>query len=146
MSTVVNASTPSTRPATVADAMTTGMISCPPEASLRHVAELMARHGVHAVFVFDYGQEADETVELWGLVSDLDVAAGAWAGIEKRTAGRSALTPLVTVTSDDDLRHAAQLMVERSTAHLAVVDPKTERPVGVISTLDIARAVAESAA
>ena len=44
--------------------------------------------------------------------------------------------------TDDDLRHAAQLMTESGVSHLAVVDPKTRRPVGVVSTLDVARAVA----
>jgi CBS domain-containing protein len=130
--------------ASVEDAMTKGIISCAPEATLPQVAELMARHGVHCVFVFDYGDEDDENVELWGLVSDLDLVAGAWAGDDRRTAGGSAVTPLVTVTSDDVLRHAAQLMAERGTAHLAVVEPRTKRPVGVISTLDIARIVARA--
>ena len=145
MSTAAHPLATSFEAATVADAMTAGMISCPPEATLLHVAELMSGHGVHAVFVFDYGQEDDENVELWGLVSDLDLVAGAWAGIDRRTAGESAVTPLVTVRSDDILKHAAQLMAERGTAHLAVVDPKTKRPVGVISTLDIARVVSELA-
>jgi CBS domain-containing protein len=146
MSTAVDPTSTSFEAATVADAMTDGMISCPPEATLLHVAELMSRHRVHAVFVFDYGHEDDEDVELWGLVSDLDLVAGAWAGIDRRTAGGSAVTPLVTVRSDDVLKHAAQLMAERGTAHLAVIDPKTKRPIGVISTLDIARVVTESAA
>ena len=142
MNTVLREPSSSFEAATVADAMTTGLISCPPEASLRAVARLMARHGVHAVFVFDYGSEDDETVELWGLVSDLDLAAAAWAGIDERTAAASAVTPLVTVTSDDTLRHAAQLMAERGTAHLAVLDAGSGRPAGVVSTLDIARAIA----
>ena len=33
-------------------------------------------------------------------------------------------------------------MAQYGTAHLAVIDPTSRRPVGVISTLDIARAVA----
>src|ERR1043166_4277876 len=56
--------------ATVADTMTNGLISCAPETPLRNVARLMARYSVHAIFVFDFGREDDETVELWGLVSD----------------------------------------------------------------------------
>jgi CBS domain-containing protein len=127
--------------ATVAGAMTAGLISCRPDAPLRTVARLMAQHAVHAVFVFDYGEEADEDVQLWGLVSDLDLAAAAWAGIDERTVAASSVTPLVTVAGNDTLAHAAQLMAERGTAHLAVLDPLSHRPVGVISTLDIARAI-----
>ena len=123
--------------ATVADVMTEGLISCAPSTPLRAVAGLMAEHHVHSVFVFD-----DETAELWGIVSDLDLAAAAWADVDTQTAGESAVTPLVSVLRTDDLRHAAQLMAESGVSHLAVVDPMTERPVGVVSTLDIARAVA----
>ena len=128
--------------ATVADVMTEGLISCAPSTPLRTVARLMAEHRVHSVFVFDYGEEDDETAELWGIVSDLDLAAAAWADVDAQTAGDSAVTPLITVLRTDDLRHAAQLMAESGVSHLAVVDPISERPVGVVSTLDIARAVA----
>ncbi len=129
--------------ATVADVMTEGLISCAPSTPLRSVARLMATHRVHSVFVFDYGHEDDETTELWGLVSDLDLVAAAWANVDEQTAGDSAVTPLVYVAKGDDLRHAAQLMAESGVSHLAVVDPATERPVGVVSTLDIATAIAD---
>ena len=133
------------RRATVRDEMTTGVISCSPETPLRNVAGLMAAHRVHGIFVFDYGREDDETVELWGLVSDLDVIAAASGDIDLRTAGDSAVTPLLTVTSDTSLERAAQLMAEHSTSHLAVLDPSTHRPAGVLSTLDIARTLAAEA-
>jgi len=38
--------------------MTTGLISCAPEATLRTVAKLTAAHRVHAVYVFDSGAGA----------------------------------------------------------------------------------------
>jgi hypothetical protein len=50
----------------VADAMTAGLISCAPETPLRAVAALMTRNRVHAVYVFDYGHEDDETTQFWG--------------------------------------------------------------------------------
>jgi CBS domain-containing protein len=128
--------------ARVSDVMTEGLISCAPSTPLRSVARLMATHRVHSVFVFDYSQEDDDATELWGLVSDLDLVAAAWADVDDQTAGESAVTPLVYVSSGDDLRHAAQLMAESGVSHLAVVDPLTRRPVGVVSTLDIARAIA----
>ena len=130
--------------ATVADAMSRGVIHCTPETPLRTVAQLMTTHTVHAVFVFDYGNEADETTELWGMVSDLDVAAAACGDIDACTAALSAVAPLRTVTSDELLTTAAQAMAFNGLAHLAVLDPATRRPVGVLSTLDVARAVAGS--
>jgi CBS domain-containing protein len=128
--------------ALVADAMSHGVIHCEPQTPLRTVARMMATHRVHAVYVFDYGREPDEAVELWGLVSDLDVAAAASGDIDIRTAGTAAVSPLHTVMSDEPLRSAAELMALKSLTHLAVLDPVTHRPVGVVSTLDVARAVA----
>jgi CBS domain-containing protein len=128
--------------ATVADAMSAGVISCTPDTPLRNVAALMAAYRVHGVYVFDYGQEDDEAAVLWGLVSDLDVVAAAGGEIDKRTAGDSAITPLLTVASDERLDRAAQLMAESGVSHLAVIDRVTQRPSGVISTLDIVRLLA----
>jgi CBS domain-containing protein len=132
----------SLRDARVLDAMSTGIISSAPETPLRNVARLMSNHRVHGVFVFDYGREDDETTELWGLVSDLDVVAAARGDIDARTARDSAVTPLVTVTTDAPLERAARLLAESGASHLAVLDPSTHRPVGVLSTLDIVRALA----
>ena len=122
--------------------MTAGLISCSPDSSLRAVAALMAERRVHAVYVFDYGDEDDETTSLWGIVSDLDLVAAACADVDSMTAGDSAVTPLVTITRDDALEHAAQRMAETGVSHLAVIDPRTARPVGVLSTLDIADFIA----
>jgi CBS domain-containing protein len=122
--------------------MTAGVINCTPDTPLPVVAALMVEHRVHAIYVFDYGQEADETVELWGLVSDLDLVAAAYGPIEERTAGETAITPLLVVKDDDVVAHAAQLMIENGVSHLAVVDAKTSRPVGVLSSLDVAALVA----
>jgi CBS domain-containing protein len=130
------------REATVFDEMHAGIISCAPETPLRKVAQLMSDHRVHGIFVFDYGREDDETRELWGIVSDLDVVAAALGDLDARTAGDSAVTPLVTVTSDEPLERAAQLMAETGSSHVAVIDSLTHRPAGVLSTLDVARAVA----
>jgi CBS domain-containing protein len=127
--------------ASVGDAMSAGVISCPPETPLRTVARMMATYRVHAIFVFDYGH-TDDNVELWGLVSDLDLAAASCADVDGGTARDSAATPLVTVCDDEPLERAAQLMAEHGIAHLAVVDRATQRPIGVVSTLDVARAVA----
>jgi CBS domain-containing protein len=128
--------------ARVADAMTSGLISCPPETELRKVARIMTRERVHAIYVFDYGLEDDETVELWGLVSDLDLVAAARGDIDTLAARDAAVTPLVTVRTDDSLDRAAQLLAENGVSHLAVVDPFSKRPVGVLSTFDVARVIA----
>ena len=81
----------------VADVMTTGVISCTPDTPLRRIASIMADRHVHSVYVFDYGEEDDETTELWGLVWDLDLVAAGRKDIDQQTARDSAVTPLVYV-------------------------------------------------
>jgi len=56
------------------------------------------------------------------------------------TAGNLAALDVIAVGPDDELGHAAQLMAEHDVAHLIVVEDGT--PIGVLSTLDVARAAA----
>jgi len=128
--------------ATVADAFSPGVISCPPETPLRAVARMMATFNVHSVFVFEHRDEDDEDTQLWGVVSDLDLVAAGRLDVDERTAGASAVTPIVAVRTDAPLAHAADLMAQHGIAHLAVVEPESGRPIGVLSTLDIARSIA----
>ncbi len=128
--------------ATVADAMSPGVISCPPETPLRVVARMMATFNVHSVFVFEHQDEDDENPQLWAIVSDLDLVAASRLDLDARTAGASAVTPIVAVPADAPIQDAAELMALNGVAHLAVLDPVAKRPVGVISTLDIARSIA----
>ena len=125
----------------VRELMHAGVISCPPDSSLAEVARLMCECRVHCVVVADE-VGSGPPAGLWGVVSDLDLAAAAAVDAAGRTAGDWAATPVVTVSPDDSVRRAAQLMVEHATTHLVVLDPRRKHPVGVISTLDIARALA----
>ena len=128
--------------ATVGDAMSHGVISCAPETPLRVVARMMATFGVHAIFVFEHADEDDEAPQLWAVVSDLDLVAATQLDLDALTAGATAVTPLVSVAADSSLAEAGSLMSQYGIAHLAVTEPGTRRPIGVISTLDIARAIA----
>ena len=127
---------------TVGDAMSRGVISCPPETPLRVVARMMATYGVHAIFVFEYGEDDEEASHLWSVVSDLDLVAATRLDLDTLTAGGTAVTPLVSVAADRSIGEAGSLMAQYGIAHLAVTEPCSRRPIGVISTLDIARAIA----
>ncbi len=110
---------------------------------LRAVAGIMAAHRVHCVVVYDETGNA-ELDALWGVVSDLDLAGALSSGeIETGTAGEIAGAPVVTVRPQEELVRAAQLMREHETSHLVVVDRRTERPIGVLSTLELARTAAD---
>ncbi|HEY1563882.1 MAG TPA: CBS domain-containing protein [Gaiellaceae bacterium] len=128
--------------ATVGDAMSHGVISCPVETPLRVVARMMATYGVHAIFVFERLDEDDEARRLWAVVSDLDLVAATQLDLDTLTAGETAVTPLVSVAADSSIAEAGSLMAQYGIAHLAVTEAGSCRPIGVISTLDIARAVA----
>ena len=123
--------------ATVLDAMRIGVVSCPPDTPLREVARIMATYRIHCVLVSDV-----EGHKPWGVVTDLDIAASADADTAKLTAGDVASREVVTIAADDTMKLAAQLMAERKTAHLVVVQPHSGHPVGVLSTLDLAGVVA----
>jgi CBS domain-containing protein len=129
--------------AVVAEAMHPGVITCPHGASLRTVARMMAAYRVHCVVVFDEREEGDDGA-FWGVVSDLDLAAGLNENdIDDCTAGEIAGSPVVTVASDETLDRAAQLMTEHGSAHLVVVQPGNGIPIGVLSTLDLAQFAAD---
>jgi CBS domain-containing protein len=127
--------------ARVHDAMRVGIITCPPETSLKDVARMMATYHVHCVVVTDMDPEG-ESERPWGILSDSDLVRAGGPDAVDRTAGAIAATELVTVTADDTLARAAQLMTEHETSHLVVIQPGTGKPLGVLSSLDIAGVLA----
>jgi CBS domain-containing protein len=125
----------------VGDAMHDGVLTCDWDASLAEVAGVMTEHSIHCIVVEN---ESGDGGPFWGVVSDLDlVAAATVRDLDEQTAGGTAASPIVMVTPAESLERAAQLMTEHSTSHLIVVDVGLQEPVGVISTLDIASALAE---
>jgi CBS domain-containing protein len=118
-----------------------GVVTCRPETPLTKVAQMMASHRIHSVVVWSEAQEADEEGTLWGVISDLDLTRAIATGEVGSTARAVTSTPVVTVALDESIRRAAELMVDHAVAHLVVV--RRGRPVGVISTLDLARVLAD---
>lgn len=125
----------------VGDVMHRGVLTCSRETPLSEVARTMAEERVHCIVVAD-GREIDD---LWGVVSAADFVAAALIGkAGEQTAGAAAMSPVVLVSPEDALDRAAQLMLEHGTDHLVVVHRSDLRPLGVLSTLDVAAAVGES--
>jgi CBS domain-containing protein len=125
----------------VGDAMHPGMVSCPAETPLHTVARMMATYRVHAVFVHDRIDDP-ASAESWGVVTDRDLLLAALTGELDTDAGRVAAAPVLAVTPSEPLGQAMQLMREHEVAHLVVVDGASGRPTGVLSTLDVAAALA----
>jgi CBS domain-containing protein len=134
--------TPSLKHATVADAMHPGILSCEADATLTDVARMMAMNHVHCIAVMGIARDDGSERLVWGVISDLDVVrAGIRIGPDE-LAGALAQQPIVTVEPTTPLREAGELMLARGVSHLLVVHPHLQRPVGILSTFDIAHVLA----
>ena len=130
---------------TVRAAMQLGLFSCAPDDPVEAVAQTMAERSIHCVVVSGIARRDHGGERLgWGIVSDLDLMAALAPDAGSITAGEIAGSEIVTVSPHDPLGMAVQLMTQHQTAHVVVVSPETGRPVGMLSTLDVAR-VAEAA-
>lgn len=136
--------TSSTAPAVAVGAvMHHGVINIPPQSTLEEAAGEMAHHRVHCVVVEGLARGANSRERLvWGLLTDLDLMRAVAAGRLDVSAGELAASEIVTVDPADSIEHVAQLMAEHDSTHLVVVPPDTDRPTGVISSLDVAGALA----
>ncbi|MBV8217009.1 MAG: CBS domain-containing protein [Solirubrobacterales bacterium] len=134
---IPSTNSPALKHVRVRDCMHPGVLTCASDDSLRDVATIMAKHRVHAVVI-----TAPNAARPVGVVSDLDVVAGVAAGAEL-TAREVAATESVTVSADELLWAAAQMMSEHGVSHLVVVDGAGGYPIGVLSTLDIATVYAD---
>jgi CBS domain-containing protein len=121
----------------VSQVMRHGVLTCQAETSLRVIARMMAENRIHSVVVTNL-DGVSETA--WGIVSDIDVLRCVGEDPDERTAGDIAGTELLPVEPDESLPRAAQLMGEHEVTHVVVV--AGQRPVGVLSSLDIAASLA----
>jgi CBS domain-containing protein len=114
----------------VEQAMHSGVFTCQADASGLTAARVMAAHRVHSVVVVD-----DVGTSL-AVVTEADIAAAIHAGAIMQPAAEIGAEPIYLAPDDSALR-AAQLMHERERSHAVVVEPRTCRPIGVLSVLDL---------
>jgi CBS domain-containing protein len=122
--------------ACVGDAMRRWLITAEPATPLVTAAQRMADEHVHVLVV----PSGTRRRRPWTLLTDHDILRSA-ARADELTAGEAASGELLEVGPEDRLADVAARMLERRVTHALVVDPDTDRPVGVLSTLDIARIV-----
>jgi CBS domain-containing protein len=115
------------------------VLTCDPQTTMVTVAQRMASEHVHAIVVLRETVDAAGAVgrRPWGILTDRDVLRCA-AVIDDRTAEDIASGGVLLVHPDDRLDDVAERMLDQNTSHAVVVEPRTDRPVGVLSTLDIA--------
>jgi CBS domain-containing protein len=120
-----------------------GILSLPPHCSLHEAAAEMAANQVHCVVVEGLARGADRDERLvWGILSDMDLMRAVAAGQMAVDAGELAATEILTVDPRETVERVAGMMVEHDVTHLIVVSHETGEPVGVVSTLDVAGALA----
>ncbi|MFJ7768470.1 CBS domain-containing protein [Streptomyces sp. NPDC097107] len=116
----------------VRDIMTGDPVTVEPQTSVTAVARIMRAQDLGAVLVTDGD-------ELRGLVTDRDLVIRSVAeggDPEQNTVAGACSDDVVTVQSDDELNHAAELMREHAVRRVPVVDDG--RPVGIVSLGDLA--------
>jgi CBS domain-containing protein len=134
---------PSFDRASVADAMHPGIVTCNCDATRAQIAWTMAAHRVHCVVVIAPAQNGSGEPYVWGIVSDVDLMGSAVDASLEPTARDLAGQPIVSVDRSAPLRQAAELMYEHRVSHIVVID--AQRPIGILSTLDIAHVLAARA-
>ena len=127
--------TPSFEHARVGDAMRPGVLTCDPATPLVTVAQRMASEHVHAIVVVADGDGRPQRA--YRVVTATDVLRAA-DRIDELTAGQAATGAVLETNPDEPLNEAARRMVRQGVTHLLVAEPQTGRPVGVLSTLDVA--------
>jgi len=132
---------PSLQHATVSDAMHPGILSCDPDATATEVARLMAAQHVHCVAVVGISHEQPECF-VWGIISDRDLIAAGIGEEPAPTARDLAGQPVITVRPNTPLREAGEAMLRHGVSHLVVCDAEAGRPMGILSTLDVAGVLA----
>jgi CBS domain-containing protein len=107
--------------------------------SVRAVADMMASYHVHAIVVEGVDSESNARPgQPWGILSDIELVGAAARGKLHATATELAGANAVFIDPAEPLKRAAELMSEHGVSHLIVSTAPTARPVGILSTLDLA--------
>jgi CBS domain-containing protein len=99
----------------------------------------MAGEQIHAIIVLTARDGGERT--LHGVVTDADLLQNA-ARVDELTAADVAHMDLVRARADERLADVAERMARRGLTHALVLAPASERPIGVLSSLDVARVLA----
>jgi CBS domain-containing protein len=116
----------------VSDIMTAAPLTVGPQASVAAVARIMRDQDLGVVLVADGDQ-------LRGLVTDRDLVVRSLAqgrDPTQTTVAGACSDDLVTLSPEDDLDHAVQVMREHAVRRIPVVDHG--HPVGIVSLGDLA--------
>ena len=130
---------PQARPLTVADFMTTGVITSDPEERISQIASSMQRHNVGSVVIM-------KNQRIVGILTERDfvrVVEKVGMLLKEDLAKHFMAKPVITVQADAPVTNAIKLMQANHIRHLVVLG-KDLRMVGMISARDLMKAARES--
>jgi CBS domain-containing protein len=116
----------------IRDVMTSNPTTCEPQASVVDASKVMAQEDVGSIPIV-------ESNRLVGVVTDRDIVIRVVAegrDPQSVTVGDVASRDLVTVSPDDDLDRALQLMAENQVRRLPIVEG--DKLVGIVAQRDVA--------
>jgi len=126
----------------VRDCMHRGVVACGLDTPIQEVADAMRTHDISALVV------VNDTGDAVGVISRTDLVNARfvepylkhWRGM---TARHLMSTPVVSVSEMMPLAEAARLLRDRKIHRLVVTEltEGRERPIGILSVTDLARAV-----
>ena len=124
----------------VRDLMHRGVVTCHLETSIRDIAYMMEENDIRSVVV------TDDLGKVSGLISILSIF-GAWnKDLDRMTAEDILLRYAATISPDSPIEAAVELMQQKRIEHLIIVNPETQRAVGILTTFDIVQYMAGIAA
>ena len=127
------------RPTTVADAMTTHVVTDGPEDPISRIASAMQRHKIGSVVIV-------KNRRIVGILTERDfvrIVEKVGMLLKEDLAKHHMTKPVITVQSDTSVADAVKLMQANHVRHLVVLD-KDLKMVGVISSRDLMRVAPET--
>jgi CBS domain-containing protein len=128
----------------VMDVMSSPIRSCAPDMPVAEAARLMVAERIHCLAVVELPEDPAEPETFLRVLSDFDAIAALDGPGAAGTAAEHAQGPLESVAADASLSEAVHQMHASRARHLVVVARGSGRAVGVLSTLDVLRALAEA--
>jgi len=124
----------------VSDVMHPGVMTCHSGSTLHEVARTMATHGVHSVAI--WGDDGQDSIGFLGIISALDLLSAVMRGESLASSALVATRQDVhTVRASEPLAEGARLMADERASHVIVLADDRDRIVGVLSALDVTRAL-----
>ena len=125
----------------VADVMHRGVITVAPATTLRDLAARLADQHIHCAVVSGIKPAKGGESLVWAIADTLDIVRAVAGGRIDTTAGELAGSTPLCINESELLASAAAELVAHDVGHAVVLD-RDDRPVGVVSTLDIAGVLA----